>query len=348
MRMILHIGTHKTGTTSIQKFCARNRQRLRTGGLWYPDYDLIGREGHYAHHHLANAIAGLPTSRGGLEEAAAFFDAVRRQAGHGETVLISAEALWRHVTPPVALADNEFAAAGSEDSYWDRRRNFVKRVAEFAGSDDVEVVAVLRRQDDCAESMFKERIKGTSFADSFDRYLEGFSHRFRYFDQLAVWADFFPSVRALVYDDLTGAPNLVAAFFEALHVPLEGDFEPASKLNVSMSNDLIAFKRELNRSGRGEDELYAIAEILMDKEFCGGLELDQGSTLWPSPECRSNYLADFESQNANVLKRFSDLKRDRLFPGLSEPKRRVYAGLDNGTARAISTRLDRFLASRSM
>ena len=104
MRLLLHIGTHKTGTTSIQKFCAGNRARLRGQGLWYPDYDLIGKEGHYAHHHLAHALAGLPTSRGNREEAEGFFAAIRSSLRNDETVLISAEPFWRHVCPPVELS----------------------------------------------------------------------------------------------------------------------------------------------------------------------------------------------------------------------------------------------------
>ena len=37
MRLILHAGTHKTGTTSIQKVLADNRDWLRERGLIYPD-----------------------------------------------------------------------------------------------------------------------------------------------------------------------------------------------------------------------------------------------------------------------------------------------------------------------
>ncbi len=341
MRIILHIGTHKTGTTSIQKFCAWNRLRLRAGGLWYPDYDLIGKESHYAHHHLVNAVAGLPTSRGGRTEAAAFFAAIRAQAGESETVLISAEALWRHVTPPVALAQNEFSAAGTEKSYWSRRRNFVAQVADAAGLQDVEVVAVLRRQDDCAESMFKERVKGTSFADSFESYLERFSHRFRYFDQLSVWAEVFPKVEALVYDELAGGGDLVRAFFRALHVPLEDELAPVAKLNVSMSNDLVAYKRELNRSGLGEDELYRIAEAMQDGDFARGLELDQGSTLWPDAARRQSFMDGFAAQNAQALQRFCSSHRTLLFAPSTEDVRPFYSGLDPTTAQVIRDRLDR-------
>ena len=34
--LILHIGTPKTGTTSIQNFCGLNRERLDELGIHYP------------------------------------------------------------------------------------------------------------------------------------------------------------------------------------------------------------------------------------------------------------------------------------------------------------------------
>ena len=347
MRILLHIGTHKTGTTSIQKFCARNRERLRAGGLWYPDYDLIGAEGHYAHHHLANAIAGLPTSRGVLADAERYFAAVRRQAGVDETVLISAESFWRHVSPPVELSKNEVQAAGGLGPYWAGRRAFVARVAEMAGAEGVEIAVVLRRQDDCAESMFKERVKGTAYAESFDAYLDAFSHRFQYFDQLSVWAEFFRDIHVLAYDDLVTRPNFVSAFFEALQVPLEHEAEPAPRLNTSLSNDLIAYKRDLNRRGLVDDALYEIAELMQTEAFLDGLPLDRRSTLWADPARRQVFMNGFAEQNAQVLERFATLDRSTLFPDPADGFAPPYAGLTAATARAIAERLDALGAPRA-
>ena len=57
-RLIVHIGTHKTATTSLQRHLARNREALAARGIWYPDYGLIGHEPHYAHLGIVNALAG--------------------------------------------------------------------------------------------------------------------------------------------------------------------------------------------------------------------------------------------------------------------------------------------------
>jgi len=339
MRIILHIGTHKTGTTAIQKFCAVHRTRLREAGLWYPDYDLIGAEGHYAHHHLAHAIAGLATSRGGATDAKRYFTGLRRQAGADETVLISAEPFCRHVYPPVELSENEYPPGLRNETFQARRRAYIARVREAVGGDDCEVVVVLRRQDRCAESMFKERIKGTGYAGTFNAFREAFSHRFRYFDQVSAWAAFFSKLHVLVYEDLAAQGDLVAGFFGALGVRVPADLAPALQTNISLNNDLIEYKRRLNGSGLDADRHYAVAEAMGADEFNNDLVLDQGSTFWETAEQQAAFLAGFEDQNAHVLERFTELKRNNLFPTMEIEPARPYAGLSLETSREIAARL---------
>ncbi len=36
MRFVIHIGTHKTGTSSLQTFCVANRRTLLDQGIYYP------------------------------------------------------------------------------------------------------------------------------------------------------------------------------------------------------------------------------------------------------------------------------------------------------------------------
>ena len=38
--LYLHIGTPKTGTTSLQHFCHDNQQKLAEKGYFYPEFDF--------------------------------------------------------------------------------------------------------------------------------------------------------------------------------------------------------------------------------------------------------------------------------------------------------------------
>lgn len=57
--LVLHIGLHKTGTTSIQRFLSDNRASLLEAGI---DFPLLGRteRGSQAHRHFAYYMSGRP------------------------------------------------------------------------------------------------------------------------------------------------------------------------------------------------------------------------------------------------------------------------------------------------
>jgi len=44
MRLKLHVGTEKTGSSYLQTLCAKNRQFLRENGLWFPDAGKYERQ----------------------------------------------------------------------------------------------------------------------------------------------------------------------------------------------------------------------------------------------------------------------------------------------------------------
>src|SRR5918995_1398619 len=107
-RLIVHIGTHKTATTTIQRHLARNRRALAARGIWYPSYDLIGKPRHYAHLGIVNAFS----------------------AQHAKLTRADAEPFYRHVT---YLRPNE--VPGDAETYWRQREQYVEHVrALFAGA----------------------------------------------------------------------------------------------------------------------------------------------------------------------------------------------------------------------
>lgn len=66
----VHIGTHKTGTTSIQAFLAQNPRRFIDNGVFLPTAGREDDRGVVAHHELAKDLLGSPLfkpERGGLE-----------------------------------------------------------------------------------------------------------------------------------------------------------------------------------------------------------------------------------------------------------------------------------------
>lgn len=95
-RVVLHIGTHKTGTTAVQNALAHNRRLLRRHGIVYPE---LGR-GQPAHHGLAalwNSSVASYEPPGGAEAA---WRALARDHARGDaTLLLSSEELSRNYGP---------------------------------------------------------------------------------------------------------------------------------------------------------------------------------------------------------------------------------------------------------
>ena len=147
-RLYLHIGTHKTGTTAIQSYSARNRPQLASQGIYYPSLEpLLGRSSD-AHHEFAHVIAERSKKPLTIEQMKAITRAWLLEATKNKlSILLSAEPMYRHT-----LDENNCGYLGG-------RRKYFERVSTLLSSFDVVPVVVIRRPDLFVESLYKEGIK---------------------------------------------------------------------------------------------------------------------------------------------------------------------------------------------
>lgn len=133
-RVVLHIGAHKTGTTSVQHFFAEHEKDLAAAGILYP---RSGRH-HYAQHRLAFALKGRRVPGTELvpdveQEAAGLRDEIARSPCR--TVLISSE------------------------EFFSLRADRIAPLRQLFADHDVEVLAVLRRPDSLFASVYNQKAK---------------------------------------------------------------------------------------------------------------------------------------------------------------------------------------------
>ena len=132
-RAILHIGTHKTGTTLIQNTLAANRAALERAGLIYPAVGV-----HSGHHALLTRWLDLAPHYHAPADPAELWQGLARHA-HGDGVLL--------------LSSEEFSRAA-------RKRVDLAEVRAFlAGFERVEVVCFLRDQPSYLQSIYLEVLK---------------------------------------------------------------------------------------------------------------------------------------------------------------------------------------------
>lgn len=306
-RILLHIGTHKTGTTSIQRFADRNRNGLAQIGLHYPSYKAIGTAGHYAHLDVAKAIMGSKT-RLGADGLKAFATHVLERARDFEATLISAEPFWRGVMGARQPTD--------PDAYWPARRAFIARVAEIFPTDRVEIVAVFRGQADFAESLFQEDVKVNRWRQNLRAFATQRNSVLRYGEQMDAWAEFYPSISALNFETLRSDGALVTRFFAEMGFDVA--HLPASKrFNDSIQADFVTALRMLNRSELDSDQIADARERLIALQNVPAVAGWAPRCLWHSARVRNEFDAGFHTENDRMTGRFSkssDPIRSRQLP----------------------------------
>ncbi len=157
----LHIGTHKTGTKTIQSFLAANRQALMPAGVYVP---LAGR------HKIDEESLPLSDGRNFVRK---FFTpghhvvAWELRAGESSEALLAVAAEIAGAQAPVAVISSE-----ELHPLYRRPRSLATIRDAFAAHGLATFVVVyFRRQDEYAESLYGEYVKA-GFARRFEDYLE--------------------------------------------------------------------------------------------------------------------------------------------------------------------------------
>ena len=200
-RLVIHIGCHKTGSTSLQDFAFEDKTHLPAAGVHYPR-DLFAD---FPRQH--SRLYRLLAKRDEAAVDAAFAEIVKgaREAG-ADTVFLSGEDLSATDAKGVGLL------AGVADRYFE----------------DKSFVIVVRNPRDYALSQFKHHLRHAAPLTEVGfhkRHAAGVGHR-----AIALWTQHFGPGVTLVYEKL--AANLLANFYrEALGVEVE--VEDARRSNVS-------------------------------------------------------------------------------------------------------------------
>ncbi len=292
-RIVLHIGAEKTGTTTIQAFCALNRQALRNRGVFYPDE--FGPNNHLA---LAAAFGDLawlqhvgPTEswRGEQDQRRYRADVMRRLAAlsreaAGKTLLLSSEHLSSRLHgPPVAALREALAPL----------------------ADRIDVVIFLRRQDELLLSLYSTYIKS---GGTLERDWLGNVSWFDFDECLSRWEVPFGLEHVTVRRYQPPGGSLVTDFFVAAGLPIikDGIMPPALNRSLDARNLMLLKAINARVASWGKDG-YLPQRIELVRL------LEQRSTGAPSTMSlaeRQAFLARFANCNERVrLRHFPEDSR---------------------------------------
>ena len=305
--LILHIGSGKTGTTSIQTFMHVNRGRLAERGILYPRTPGLTRHARISLSVLSDqAVERTPVwHRQGFQGSVGDV----QQQVHDELCAEIAEA----GLPRVVLSDE--ALYGTRWAAVSRLRELTDRLAR-----SVRIVVYLRRQDDHVASRYQQVVKVGETRRLVERVaaldLSGF---YDYHRRLSQWQSTMEPTAFVVrrFERASfSSGSLHEDFLEAagIDVPVDA-FQDAVARNESLDAEAVELLRLLNlfrveQQGASPGQIDNRGLIRRLKESAGDV---QGPTLTLPPAALDRFMGQWEESNRAVARDFLGDSSGELF-----------------------------------
>jgi len=242
MHCIVHIGTNKTGSTSLQAALAENRDALRQQGFCYPKTGTLPTQRWRKHAGLRFALAPhMPAHPSKLTRTLGIDDETQRQ--HYRERLIDGLLKEIHAAPAphtVILSDEDYVNAAG--------RRPVNQLLEFLLEhfDRVTVIVYVRKLRPFLRSYYSQKIK-QGYVQNFEGCVRDFFERPRLSKRLQLWERNDPNYQLLVNrysaQDLAGG-DIVQDFCSRFQIEL-ATARPY-RVNRSLSLSGLQWLRRIN------------------------------------------------------------------------------------------------------
>jgi hypothetical protein len=221
--VILHIGRHKTGTSSLQRFFYENSELLRQYGLVYPRIFIKN----IAHHHLAEPFRKSYFNKLTLTE-------------QGQQIASYRDKLR------AALSDEKVNYIISSEAFQNVSPNVLREIFDPTVF-NVRLVCYFREQITYLASAYNQRVHATNYDHSIYHYYRNL-FRANYLQFADEFADCFDEYSFRIYDkDALIGKDLVADFLYRLVGTIPKNAHLSVDSNPSLGGRLLAVKRKVNR-----------------------------------------------------------------------------------------------------
>lgn len=330
MKLILHIGTHKTATTSIQHFCALRRKFLRKNGILYPHNPNSA----YVMNNLASQMV-----HGKEQQTQNFLKKSLQTAKNcnAHTVVISGESFYAMTGFFKVLSGEEM----TREEYFSNEEKYIKALWDYCQIfDTVKIFCTFRSQEEYANSLYNQLIKNTRGIDQdYLSFLGTFDLALDYLKHIEIWEEYFGQENLHLVDFDTIKPNPTKYFCDVfLGAHLYSDDSSAIHSNKRLSRDVLEFKRTQNK--KPFDKAKAFVSIQAYNQISDEFPDDKNWQIFAPLSERQKIFLKYDQGNTD-LKRHYNLQS---LTSLSVFEDSDYPGLSSDKARQIELRLNTLLS----
>lgn len=310
MTVWIHIGTRKTGTSTIQAFLSANRPQLHELGYLYPAAGPQGRKvfQNSAHYNLARQLQ----ERQSFDPAQETWEGIEQQTR-------------RNPGRPVILSCEHLQSLTSER---------VRRLRRYLPDTPVKVIVYLRRQSAYLESQYSQHAKFQGMGESIHDYATRIDDFLTYSRFLDPWRQAFGDDNIVVRLFERGRfrnGDLLDDFLSVVGLPLRSaypGYTGTAVRNQSPNPKVLAlvdaFRSQLSvlhdQEPMGRRQLHEMTAALM--RAAGRVWCEREKPRFLTPEQRRSFDHRFEADNALVMRDYFPGRSGALFtaaPDADEP-----------------------------
>ena len=315
--LYLHVGMHKTGTTSIQYFCWKNRFSLKDLNFLYPELGLSGP----THAHFALC---LPGDRQKILKKICYVDYSAMDSPYKKYTGFPPEILYKQLGEAVQETSCDNILLSSECFLEWIDPGDVARLIDRYVHCKVKIIIYLRRQDQWIQAVFNQIVK-----DPYIRYVGKLEEMpqiemMDYYETISKWANRFGRKNILVriYEKQNlHAGNIIVDLLTNFGLAPE-DFSgfPAlnEEANMGINWEGLKLLHSLNRH-HASDSLYRKVLNLLSSRVMRNYDTPSQNAL--NFEDAIKLYEKYKSSNERVSKDYCDGKR--IF---DPPTRHEYIG----------------------
>jgi hypothetical protein len=261
--LIIHIGTHKTGTTAIQEFLYKNNNILSQNSMCF--FEPVKVDDFALHHNLCLGLLDEMLHSCGIDykikwhNTAKYFDDIESYFADLsrymaemklDTAVISSEGFFSTAKIFCNGLISDFPRLLTDEEAYNVDKAIITRLRKLTKDFSARVVVYLRRQDEHFESLYSHYLKSLPFSQvkSPKDYLDSNPHEYHYDKELTIWAEVFgqSAIDPYVYDDELAKKGIVHHFIQKV-LMLRGDIGEVTepRPNLRLQRGVLEFVNKL-------------------------------------------------------------------------------------------------------